>query len=97
MKSVISSDPMSTYVAAMWFDYFAGAPAGWRTEAKIRARRVFGEQREDPLSYVEMRLARARFGSFEKRRWTYIRRLLEQLILDEEKRLQPRRGGNAPL
>ncbi|MCC2979056.1 MULTISPECIES: hypothetical protein [unclassified Sphingomonas] len=73
----------------MLFDHFAGAQSGWRIEAKIRARRVMGEQPDDPLGYVDRRLARTRFASFERRRWKHIRTLVLQLMAEEARRIRP--------
>lgn len=75
----------------MLFDYFAGATSGWRTEAKIRARRVMGEQVDDPIGYVDRRLSLVRFGSFERRRWAFIRTLVVRFMAEEEQRLRPAR------
>lgn len=80
----------------MLFDYYFGAESGWRTEAKIRARRVMGEQAEDPLGYVDKRIAAARFGAFERRRWGYIRKLVIQYIAEERERLRPPRRSRSP-
>lgn len=73
----------------MVFDYFLGAPSGWRTEAKIRARQVLGEQADDPIGYVDKRLALVRWGSFERRRWDYIRKLINRYLAEEEQRVRP--------
>ncbi|OWK32582.1 hypothetical protein SPMU_09170 [Sphingomonas mucosissima] len=75
----------------MLFDYFTGATSGWRTEAKIRARRVMGEQVDDPIGYVDKRLTLVRVGSFERRRWAYIRTLVVRFVAEEEQRLRPAR------
>ncbi len=57
-------------------DYFTGATERWRSEAVLRARRVRVDFPEDPLGYAEKRISLARPGSFERRRWRYIRKLL---------------------
>lgn len=75
----------------MLFDYYSGAESGWRTEAKIRARRVMGEQADDPIGYVDKRIGLTRFGAFERRRWGYIRKLVVQYVDEEQKRLSPPR------
>lgn len=59
-------------------DYFTGAARGWRDEASERldvliARRGMGAER-----YIAKRLERTTWGSFERRRWTYIAALLEE-------------------
>ncbi|WP_375270863.1 hypothetical protein [Sphingomonas sp.] len=59
-------------------DYFTGAARGWRDEAGERldvliARRGMGAER-----YIAKRLERTTWGSFERRRWTYIAALLER-------------------
>ena len=60
---------------ARW-DYFTGASERWRTDAKVRARRVIGEHADDPVAYADKRLKMSAFGSFQRRRWSYIRRLV---------------------
>lgn len=74
----------------MLFDYLFGAQSGWRTEAKIRARRVLGEQVDDPLGYVDKRIARTRLASFERRRWRHIRKLVVRYMAEETRRIGPR-------
>lgn len=59
-------------------DYFTGAARGWRDEAGERldvliARRGMGAER-----YIAKRLERTTWGSFERRRWTYIAALLSK-------------------
>ncbi len=73
----------------MVWDYFSGAVDGWRVEAKIRARRVVGDHPGSALDYVERRLARCGFASFERRRWSFIRRLVIEHEAAEEQRLRP--------
>lgn len=73
----------------MAFDHFSGAQPGWRTEAKIRARRVVGERIDDPIGYVDGRVHRAHIGSFERRRWSFIRKLVVRFLAEEEQRLRP--------
>lgn len=73
----------------MAFDYFSGAQPGWRTEAKIRARRVVGEQIDDPMGYVDNRVRRVRLGTFERRRWSFIRKLVVRFLAEEKQRLSP--------
>ncbi|WP_085809610.1 hypothetical protein [Sphingomonas sp. TZW2008] len=73
----------------MRLDYFTGASDRWRTEAKIRARQVIGDHADDPMGYVDRRLGIARFGSFEQRRWRYIRTLIAAHREAEARRLAP--------
>jgi hypothetical protein len=57
-------------------DFFTGATERWRSEAALRARRVRVDNPEDPLGYVEKRIGLTKPGSFERRRWQYIKKLL---------------------
>lgn len=68
------------------WDFFTGAPRHWRTEAKIRARRVIGEHADDPVGYVDKRLQLSHFASFQRRRWSYIRKLVAEMQAHEAKR-----------
>jgi hypothetical protein len=68
------------------FDYFSGASERWRVDAKARARRVIVEHADDPLGYVQKRLARTSFGTFERRRWTFIQKVLLEIA---EQRAHP--------
>lgn len=63
----------------MRFDYFSGASHAWRRFAQIRLEDILqqrGSSRTE--AYIAKRIARSRWGSFERRRWTYIRRLFRQ-------------------
>ncbi len=60
------------------FDYFTGARDRWRTTAVLRARQVKMDHGTDAMTYVNGRIARAYWASFQRRRWSYIRKLLEQ-------------------
>lgn len=57
-------------------DYFRGANERWRTDAAMRARRVRVDHPDDAVHYAQRRIEAAKFGSFERRRWQYIKRLL---------------------
>jgi hypothetical protein len=70
-------------------DYFSGASERWRVDAKVRARRVIVEHAEDPLGYVRKRLDRSRFGTFERRRWTFIQKVLLELAEEQTRRPEP--------
>lgn len=69
------------------WDYFTGATRHWRTEAKIRARRVIGEHPADPIGYVDKRIQLSGVASFQRRRWSYIRKLVAQMQAHESARL----------
>lgn len=57
-------------------DFFSGASERWRSQAASRARRVRIDHPEDPLAYADKRLGMAKLGSFERRRWKYIKKLI---------------------
>jgi len=61
------------------FDYFSGAGHAWRRFAQIRLEDLL-EQRggERTRAYIAKRIERSGWGSFERRRWTYILRLFNQ-------------------
>lgn len=71
------------------WDHFSGASERWRADARIRARRVLGEHASDPAGYAQKRIDRSRFGTFERRRWTYIRKLLLRYMKEEAQRREP--------
>ena len=60
------------------FDYFTGARETWRASAARRAKQVKVDHGTDAMSYVRERIARSYWASFQRRRWSYIRRLLER-------------------
>jgi hypothetical protein len=62
------------------WDHFSAAGERWRTDAAMRARRVLADHPEDAGAYVEKRLKLAKFGTFERRRWKYIRALLSRRL-----------------
>ena len=68
-------------------DFFSGASERWKTDAKIRARRVIAEHADDPIGYVQRRIELSRFGTFERRRWNYIRKLVTRDV--ERERVKP--------
>lgn len=71
------------------FNYFSGASDRWRTDAKTRARRVISQHGDDALGYVQKRIDRSKFGTFERRRWTYIRKLLRAEAQTSPERSDP--------
>ena len=58
------------------FDYFTGAREMWRASAARRAKQVRVDHGTDAMNYVHQRIARAHWSSFQRRRWSYIRKLL---------------------
>ena len=59
-------------------DHFTGAARGWREEAGKRLDVLIARRGNDAERYIAKRLERTTWGSFERRRWTYIATLLEQ-------------------
>lgn len=59
----------------MRFDYFSGAGHAWRRFAQIRLEDLIEQRGSRTEAYIAKRIARSRWGSFERRRWSYIRRL----------------------
>ena len=57
-------------------DYFSSASERWRSDALGRARRVRIDHCDDPVAYAEKRMKLAKAGSFERRRWKFIRKIL---------------------
>jgi hypothetical protein len=60
------------------FDYFTGARDRWRAAAALRAKQVKVDHGTDAMNYVKGRIARAYWASFQRRRWNFIRKLLER-------------------
>jgi hypothetical protein len=63
---------------AKHLDWFSRAEAGWKMEAQRRFTIVLQEHGREANAYIEKRIARSAWGSFERRRWRYIRALLKQ-------------------
>ncbi len=59
-------------------DYFTGAARGWRDEASARLDVLIARRGNDAERYIAKRLDRTSWGSFERRRWTYIASLLSK-------------------
>ena len=57
-------------------DYFSSANERWRTDAAVRARRVRVDHPDDAVDYAQRRINATKIGSFERRRWQYIKKLL---------------------
>lgn len=57
-------------------DFFSGASERWRTDAAMRARRVRIDYPENYAEYASKRLRLSPLGSFERRRWSYIQKVL---------------------
>lgn len=57
-------------------DYFTGASRGWREEANERLDVLVERRGNGAERYIAKRLERTTWGSFERRRWTYIAALL---------------------
>lgn len=57
-------------------DYFTSASERWRTDAAQRARLIMSQRPVDALAYADKRMRLANLGSFERRRWRYIKSLL---------------------
>lgn len=55
------------------FDYFKGATYDWQGRARFRLRQVLMEHPDDALTYIENRMRRAHWASYERRRWSFIR------------------------
>lgn len=60
------------------FDWFSRAEHGWMMEAERRLAIVLQEHGAEARAYIEKRIARSAWGSFERRRWRYMRSLLKQ-------------------
>ncbi|WBH16728.1 hypothetical protein [Sphingomonas radiodurans] len=70
-------------------DYFTGASERWQTDARVRARRVLGEHADDPIGYAQKRIDRSRFGTFERRRWVFIRKVLVKAVQEQALPIEP--------
>jgi len=57
-------------------DYFTGASRGWRDDAGKRLDVLIARRGNGAERYIAKRLARTTWGSFERRRWSYIAALL---------------------
>jgi hypothetical protein len=60
------------------FDYFSGAGHAWRRFAQIRLDDLLDQRGSRTDAYIAKRIARSGWGSFERRRWKYIRHLLRR-------------------
>lgn len=62
----------------MAFDYFSGAGHAWRRFAQIRLDDLIDQRGSRTEAYIARRIERSSWGSFERRRWTYILRLFRR-------------------
>ncbi len=60
------------------WDYFSAARERWRADALMRAQRLLVDRPGDAADYAEKRIGLSRFGTFERRRWKYIRQVLQR-------------------
>lgn len=59
------------------FGWFARAYVGWQNDAKLRLHDILDRHgiSDAASDYISMRIRRAPWTSFERRRWRYIRKL----------------------
>jgi hypothetical protein len=62
------------------WDHFSAAGERWRADAAMRMRRVLTDHPHDAEAYINKRIAFAKFGTFERRRWKYIKTLISRQL-----------------
>jgi hypothetical protein len=59
-------------------DWFRGAPDHWRERAFMEAEALRMQRVDQPVKYAVDHMKRARRGSFQRRHWRYISKVLAE-------------------